>query len=73
MITDKVETIMPVAFSLGRREGYTASETVLSSEELRGRLLVQALAEADSWRARYRFISELAGVFAALDEVKKQA
>ena len=71
MVTDKVETVMPVAFSLGRGDGYTASETVLSSGDLREQLLAQALSEAESWRARYRFIKELAGVFAALDALKK--
>jgi hypothetical protein len=73
VMTDKKETTMSVAFSIGRGDGYTAAETVLSSDELRGQLLAQALSEARTWRNRYQFIKELAGVFAALDEVKKQA
>lgn len=73
VVTERAETVMPVAFSLGRGDGYTASETVLSSTELRGQLLAQALASAEAWRLRYQYIHELATVFAALDEVKRKA
>lgn len=64
------ETEIPAAVSFGPGDGYVGAREVLSSADLRARLIRQALAEADSWRGRYIHLKELGAVFAAIDKIK---
>lgn len=52
---------------IAETDGYLPLTVVLSSDELRRRLLRQAQLEARSWQRRYAELSELADVFAAID------
>lgn len=67
---DGEEATMPVAVSFGSGTGYVSTESAMSSTALRALLLKQALAEAESWRDRYRHLVELAEVFAAIDRAR---
>lgn len=49
--------------------GYRSLQEVMASEELRRRLLGQAMKEARAWRDKYKNLSELAGVFGAIDDI----
>ena len=69
---DGGEIAVPVAVSFGPGDGYTATEVVMSSTQLRARLIQQALEEAEGWRARYRHLKELAAVFEAIERVKSR-
>jgi hypothetical protein len=68
---------IPVAVSLKTRatnEGYLPTEDVMSDEKLRARLVAQALEEAGIWRRRYKYLNELAVIFAAIDKaVERQS
>jgi hypothetical protein len=61
--TNGKELSMPAMISLRGDSGYLATERVMSHDELRERLLAQALAEANSWMQRYKFLRELADIF----------
>lgn len=50
---------------------YMGAVRAMSDKRYRKQLLVEALAEAEAWRQRYKDLEELAGVFKALDKVKK--
>lgn len=50
--------------------GYRSLVNVLSDKELRGQLLSEALAEMESFTAKYRQLSELSEVFAAMRKVR---
>ena len=52
----------------GRR--YIAARDALTDPGTRAEILERALAEARSWRDRYRHLHELSGVFAALDRAE---
>jgi hypothetical protein len=66
----KGEVTMPVAVSFGSGDGYTSTEVVMSSAQLRARLIQQALDEAEAWRDRYRHLRELGSVFASIERAK---
>lgn len=51
---------------------YIATCKVLADSVLRARLLRQALRDVEAWRAKYRDLSELAAIFAAVDGAKKK-
>ena len=48
---------------------YTSLYAAMSDPEIRAQILVRAKAEFDTWRDRYNELEELAGVFAAMDQV----
>lgn len=48
--------------------GYRSLQDVMGNTELRRRLLGQAMKEARAWRDKYQNLTELAGVFGAIDE-----
>lgn len=50
---------------------YMGAVRAMSDARYRKQLLAEALAEAGAWRQRYKDLEELAGVFKALDKVKK--
>ena len=50
--------------------GYRHLNQVMSSSDMRAIALRQALAELTRWRARYEYMRELAGIFAAADAVQ---
>lgn len=49
--------------------GYRSMAQVLSSKELRQKLLAQALAEFDLWKQRYQEIKELCSIFEARKKI----
>jgi hypothetical protein len=51
-------------------QGYVSTFTAMSSEELRRQVLSRAFAELEAWRARHAELSELARIFAAIDETR---
>lgn len=51
--------------------GYRQLVHVLSDEEMREQLLADALEDLEIFRAKYKHLRELAGVFAAIRKVKK--
>jgi hypothetical protein len=53
--------------------GYRRTENVMRNEQMRAAALRQALLEANRWRENYRWLSELARVFAELDAVEEVA
>lgn len=54
----------------GEERGYVSTATAMSSEDLRKQVLRKAFAELESWRARHAELSELARIFAAIDETR---
>lgn len=54
----------------GDQQGYVSTFTALSSEDLRKQVLQRAFAELEAWRARHAELSELARIFAAMDETQ---
>jgi hypothetical protein len=54
----------------GQERGYVSTFTALSSAELRKQVLEKAFAELEAWRARHAELSELARIFAAIDETR---
>lgn len=50
--------------------GYRSLESVMSDEDLRAQLIDQFLSDMQRFEGRYRQIQELAGVFAAVDQVR---
>ena len=52
--------------------GYRLLDDVMSDEEMRDRLLSQALAELNRWKMRYQQLRELAPVFEAAAKVQQQ-
>jgi hypothetical protein len=67
------ETFVSLAPDRNPDGGYRAIAEVMRDGDLRGKLLAQAMAEAESWAERYRHLDELAGVFAAIERVKRPA
>jgi hypothetical protein len=68
--------VRPAAFlsvsvitSEGPKVGYARRDVVLSSAELTDQAVVEAIAALNGWRRRYRHLTELDHVFAALDSV----
>lgn len=59
-----------VNVDIGGERGYTSTFTAMSSEELRKQVLSKAFAELEAWRARHAELSELARIFAAIDETR---
>lgn len=59
-----------VNVEVGREQGYVSTATAMSSEDLRKQVLGRAFAELESWRARHAELSELARIFAAIDETR---
>lgn len=57
-----------VSLEVDRRAGdsYRTLEDVMNDDVLRGRLLAQALREAESWRQRYERFAELAPIVQAI-------
>lgn len=53
--------------------GYRRMVDVLSSEDRRKQLLGMALAELESFKKKYHQLTELAGVFKALDSAQKKS
>lgn len=51
--------------------GYRLANTVMSDAEHRQQMLTDAMAEMQRFKEKYRRLSELAKVFAAMDEVTK--
>ena len=54
----------------GDQQGYVSTFTALSSKDLRKHILQRAFAELEAWRARHAELSELARIFAAMDETQ---
>lgn len=54
----------------GDERGYLSVSQAMSSEDLRKQVLSRAFAELESWRARHAELSELARIFAAIDETR---
>lgn len=52
--------------------GYRVMADVLTDEDRRKQLLEEALLEANRWMQKYRRLTELAGVFAAIDLIAKE-
>jgi hypothetical protein len=52
--------------------GYRRIEQVMSSADMRAIALRQALAEFHRWRDRYRYMVELAQIFAAADAINAE-
>lgn len=50
--------------------GYVSTATAMSSEDLRKQVLARAFSELESWRARHAELTELARIFAAIDETR---
>lgn len=59
-----------VNVDIGQERGYLSTITAMSSEELRKQVLEKAFAELEAWRARHAELSELARIFAAIDETR---
>lgn len=53
-----------------RSRSYMSTDKIMSHDELKMRLLQQALDEAERWKLRYQNIREFAEVFAALKKVR---
>jgi len=56
----------------GKEGGYRAVEDVLKDSDLRKQMLAEALAELEVFQRKFRLLSELKPVFAAVSRVKKQ-
>ena len=52
-------------------QSYTSVVAALSDAELRRQLIAQAWKDLQAWREKYQDLSELAAVFAVIDEEKK--
>ena len=61
-----------LARTYGEQEDYHSIVKVLDDEELRDRLLKTALHDLEIWRRRYQELTELAGIFRAMDKVLKR-
>lgn len=59
-----------VNVDVGGDQGYVSTFTAMSSEVLRKQVLEKAFAELEAWRARHAELSELARIFAAIDETR---
>lgn len=59
-----------VNVDVGGDQGYVSTFTAMSSEELRKQVLQRAFNELEAWRARHAELSELARIFAAIDETR---
>lgn len=59
-----------VNVDVGQDRGYVSTMTAMSSETLRKQVLERAFAELESWRARHAELTELARIFAAIDETR---
>lgn len=67
----------PIRASVRTSDPTSASEyrhlnDVLDDSERRGRLIRDALKEVKNWRARYEAVTELAPIFAAIDEIAQE-
>lgn len=51
-------------------KGYVSTFTAMASTDLRKQVLERAFAELEAWRARHAELSELARIFAAIDETR---
>lgn len=67
---EKREVRAFVNVEVGRERGYISTASAMSSEDLRKQVLQRAFAELESWRARHAELSELARIFAAIDETR---
>lgn len=54
-------------------DGYRLLTDVLSDDEMRDKLLLQALSELKTWQAKYRQLEKLAPIFAAAEKVERRA
>lgn len=54
----------------GGSRGYVTTATAMTSAELRKQVLEKAFAELEAWRARHAELTELARIFAAIDETR---
>lgn len=52
---------------------YTSTVAAMSNAVLRQQVLARALKELEAWRDRYDELEELAGVFAAIDQMNEAA
>lgn len=59
-----------VSVDVGGEQGYVSTFTAMSSQDLRKQVLERAFAELEAWRARHAELSELARIFAAIDETR---
>lgn len=59
-----------VNVDVGDERGYVSTVTAMSSQELRKQVLEKAFAELEAWRQRHAELSELARIFAAIDETR---
>ncbi len=59
-----------VNVEVGSERGYVSTATAMSSEDLRKQVLERAFAELEAWRARHAELSEMARIFAAIDETR---
>ena len=51
------------------RQQYRSTDEVMQTPSLRKRVLAEAVRQAKAWQKRYERLSELAGVFAGIDQV----
>ncbi len=56
----------------GKRVNSSGLSEVLTEESMREQLLADALEELELFRSKYRRLKELAGVFAAIQKVKRK-
>lgn len=54
----------------GGERGYVTTATAMSSADLRKQVIEKAFAELEAWRARHAELTELARIFAAIDETR---
>jgi len=59
-----------VSIIKGGERGYMDISDVMTDPELREQLLAQALSEADSYRSKYKTLTELQAIFTAIDTAK---
>lgn len=57
----------------GENRGYTAITRAMSDIELRKQVIERAYAELEAWRSRYAELTELARIFAAIDQARGAA
>ena len=74
VIKEKAETPQPevrVFFKTDNESGYKPTVLILQDKDEYQKLLARALAELNSFRAKYKALTELDGVFNAIDQLAR--
>lgn len=58
------------SIQLDKRPTYTSTSVAMRDADLREQILARALRDLAAWRARYAGLTELANIFAALDQAQ---